>query len=47
MIYPEQSFFSDAGIFAIGEFENEPGTHTCHKNLITKQRLESSTWREL
>ena len=48
MIYPEQSFFSDAGIFAIGAtFENEPGKHTCHKNLITKQRLESSTWREL
>ena len=25
----------------------EPGTHVCHKNLTTKERLESSTWREL
>ena len=28
-------------------FENESGTHTCHKNLTIKKRLESSTWREL
>ena len=40
--------FSDASSFAIGEvFENESGTYTCHKNLTMKERLESSTWREL
>ena len=28
-------------------FENESGTHTCHKNLTIKERLDSSAWREL
>ena len=27
--------------------ENQSGTHTCHKNLTMKERLQSSTWREL
>ena len=45
---PKTVIFSDASSFALGEiFENESGTHTCHKNLTTKERSESSTWREL
>ena len=37
-----------ASSFAMGAiFENESGTHTCHKNLTTKESSGSSTWREL
>ena len=39
---PEAVIFLDASSCAIWAiFENEPGTHTCHKNLITKECLES------
>ena len=45
---PRIVIFSDANSFAVGSiFENESGAHTCHKNLTTKKRLESTTWREL
>ena len=45
---PAAITFSDAISFAIGIiFENNSGTHTCHKNLTMKERLESSTCREL
>ena len=45
---PRTVIFSDARSFAIGAiFENKSGTHTCHKNLTMKERLESSTSREL
>ena len=45
---PGTVIFSDASSFAIGAiFENKSGTHTCHKNLTTKERLESSIWREI
>ena len=40
--------FSDASSCATGAIrENKSGTHTCRKNLTTKERLQSSTWREL
>ena len=35
------------GRYHILIFENQSGRHTCHKNLTTKERLKSSTWREL
>ena len=45
---PRTVIFSDASSFAIGAiFENQSRTYTCHKNLTMKERLESSTWREL
>ena len=45
---PRIVIFSDASSFAAGAiFENESGIHTCHKNVTTKEHLESSTWREL
>ena len=48
MDVPRTVIFSDASSFAIEAiFENESGRHTCHKNLTTKERLKSSTWREL
>ena len=45
---PRTVIFSDASSFATGViFENESRTHTCHKNLTTKERLELSIWTEL
>ena len=45
---PKTVIFSDASSFLIRAiFENESGTHTCHKTLTTKEGSESSTWREL
>ena len=45
---PRIVIFSDASSFTTRSiFEKESGIYTCHKNLTTKEHLESSTWREL